>query len=140
MASTVVTVSFPRAFSPIGYRTHTGRPSQLPAARAPRRSTGYREAQARTCSRHARAPDGLAPWELMPANITSDRALKDRTCADGVVQQECGGQRGVWMGAAKAVEARRRVRTSAFATTRLFTCQGSAGICAHLPLVFARVA
>jgi hypothetical protein len=42
-------------------------------------------------------------------------ALEHRTCADGGVQQAITGQHGLWMGAAKTVEARRRVRTSAFA-------------------------
>jgi hypothetical protein len=110
--------------TPAGHRSLLLR--ELPAARRDTRK------QARTLTRHAhvRRTGSHLSSDASKYHQRAD-ASKYQTCADGVVQQASGDQHGVWMGAAKAVEARRRVRTLALATTRLFTCQGVASPSAH---------
>ena len=110
--------------TPAGHRSLLLR--ELPAARRDTRK------QARTLTRHAhvRRTGSHLSSDASKYHQRAD-ASKYQTCADGVVQQTSGDQHGVWMGAAKAVEGRRRVRTSALATTRLFTCQGVASPSAH---------
>ena len=110
--------------TPAGHRSLLLR--ELPAARRDTRK------QARTRGRHAhvRRTGSHLSSDASKYHQRAD-ASKYQTCADGVVQQASGDQHGVWMGAAKAVEARRRVRTLALATTRLFTCQGVASPSAH---------
>ena len=110
--------------TPAGHRSLLLR--ELPAARRDTRK------QARTLTRHAhvRRTGSHLSSDASKYHQRAD-ASKYQTCADGVVQQTSGDQHGVWMGAAKAVEARRRVRTLALATTRLFICQGRASPSAH---------
>jgi hypothetical protein len=110
--------------TPAGHRSLL--PRELPAARRDTRK------QARTRGRHAhvRRTGSHLSSDASKYHQRAD-ASKYQTCADGVVQQASGDQHGVWMGAAKAVEARRRVRTLALATTRLFICQGVASPSAH---------
>ena len=74
-----------------------------------------------------RMPGGLPRTLNMSCGLP---ALKDRICACGVMHEGMAGQDGSWMGAAKADEARRRMRTSAIAPPCVPLEGGATIICA----------
>ena len=84
-------------------------PRSEPRGQDPRRFTIW--------TRTARTDDARALWA--GSHLESFVARSAREESDLGAQAMCklamGGQRGIWMGAAKAEEARRRVRTSAVA-------------------------